>query len=97
MDMRDHDNEAWKHELGPSWKAIAYGLGTLVLATSGYLIGDTLTSLRHDLREVRATLDARASLPPRLETLERTVERKHEQYDSKFSDLERRAWEKRER
>lgn len=77
---------------GPTWRNMAIGAGTVVLAVSGYLFGDTLSSLRDEQRAHRAILDARASVPTRLETVERRVEvleqrvRETEQYQWRNGD-----------
>lgn len=55
----------------PSWRVVAIGACSLVLASGGYLVGDTLTGLRAELKDVRQIMDSRSSLAPRLETVER--------------------------
>lgn len=59
---------------GPSWRIMVYSFGGLVLSGGGYLVGDTLTNLRTELKEVRSVLESRASLAPRLDSVERQTD-----------------------
>jgi hypothetical protein len=74
---------------GPTWQTVATGAGVIVLAISGYLFGDTLSSIRHDFREIRAILDARASLPPRVESLEK----QHGSFEQRLREMEQWQWQ----
>ena len=58
-------------DTGPTWRLVAIGACSLILAIGGYVVGDTLTGLRTELKEVRQVLDSRSSLAPRLDSLER--------------------------
>lgn len=57
-----------------SWRVVAVGACSLILTGGSYLVGDTLSSLRVELKEVRTILDQRSSLPPRLESIERQTD-----------------------
>ena len=57
-----------------SWQVVAIGACGIVLSGGGYIIGDTLTDLRTEIRDVRQTLDQRSSIPPRLESVERQAD-----------------------
>lgn len=67
----EHDMADTQDDNGPTWRIVAYGLGGFVLSGGGYLVGDTLSSLRDELKQVRATLESRASLAPRLDSVEK--------------------------
>jgi hypothetical protein len=84
--MREHEEHPQE---GPTWRNMAIGAGTIVFAVSGYLFGDTLSSIRQEYRDVRATLDARASLPPRLEALEK----RHEIVEQHLREVEQWQWQ----
>lgn len=73
---------------GPTWRNMAVGAGTVVLAVSGYLAGDTLSSLRDEQRATRAIIEARASLPARIEALER----RHEVLEQRIREVEQYQW-----
>lgn len=81
-DTEDHQEE------GPTWRNLAVGAGTVVLAISGYLLGDTLTSIRQEFRDIRAGNEARASLPARVDALER----RHDSMEKHIRDLEQNQW-----
>ena len=75
-------------QIGPTWQSVAYGTGTLVLAFGGYFIGDTLTVLRHEIRELRQEVRAYAVLESRLSA----VEREHAESRETIRKLEEESW-----
>jgi len=81
-DTEEHPQE------GPTWRNMAIGAGTIVFAVSGYLFGDTLSSIREEQRATRAVLDARASVPARIEALER----RHEVLEQRIREVEQYQW-----
>ena len=88
-----NDNEAWKHELGPSWKSVALGALAIIIPIGGYVVGDTLTRIQADQREIRTILESRASLSPRLQR----VGESHRDFEQRIRELERDAWFNHER
>jgi hypothetical protein len=72
--MREHEEHPQE---GPTWRNMAIGAGTIVFA------------VRQEYRDVRATLDARASLPPRLEALEK----RHEIVEQHLREVEQWQWQ----
>jgi len=72
-----------------SWKVVAVGACSLVLTGGSYLVGDTLSSIRTELKDVRSILDQRSGLSPRLES----AERKNADLERKSDDLDRRLRE----
>ena len=73
---------------GPTWRTLAYALGGLVLSGGGYLIGDTLTNLRAELKDVRTIVESRAGLAPRLDRLERQAD----DQETRLRTIERGTW-----
>jgi hypothetical protein len=73
---------------GPTWRTLAYLFGGLVLSGGGYLVGDTLTILRAELKDVRNTLDSRAGLASRIDHLERQAD----DQEGRLRALERNDW-----
>ena len=80
-------------EDGPSWRMVAVGACVLILSGGGYLIGDTLSSLRQELKDVRTILDQRSGLPTRVDTIERET---HDQ-EQRLRAIEKQVWERYER
>ena len=91
MDM-EHNDE-WTHELGPSWKSVALGALAIIIPIGGYVVGDTLTRIQTDQREIRAVLDARSGIPQKLEHLEE----RHRDFEQRIRELEKDSWFKNER
>lgn len=71
-----------------SWRVVAVGACSFILTGGSYLIGDTLSTLRADLKEVRTILDQRASVPTRLESIERQTD----DQERRLRNLEERSW-----
>lgn len=80
-----HDDEA---ALVAPWRLVALVTGSLVLSLSGYVVGDTVTSIKDELNKIRAVLDSRAGLASRVESVEReTLDQEH-----RLREIERRVW-----
>lgn len=62
---------AHEEDRGPTWRYLAVGASTLLLTLVGYIIGDFVSDIRDRVASIQHTLDSRAGLAPRVETLER--------------------------
>lgn len=73
---------------GPSWKIVATTIFTIMLAIIGYYLGDTLTTLRTDIKDLRLTLSAHSLVEARVES----IDRQNVDQEQRLRELERKLW-----
>jgi hypothetical protein len=82
-----HEQEETE-QVGPTWQNIAMGCAVLLVTVGGYIIGDTLTSIRQELRDVRASLGDHSRMAARLDAIEtRTADQ-----EERLRYVEREQW-----
>ena len=58
-------------DTGPTWRLVALGACAIILTLGSYVVGDTLTNIHIELKNIQQIIDSRSSLAPRLDSIER--------------------------
>ena len=69
------DEEIYKVDIGPTWRAIALGLVSVFIAACGWFIERTLEAHEREFAEIRGILNAYSGIPAELSSIQRAVGR----------------------